>query len=100
MTSHITLFSVKKLWDIFDKWKTSIIDINVNENMYDKILGILNPNCDVNIDFINFVNLCIKMYIRENSEKPLYACVLIEKVKELTKYVRNKKLLRYFEDVL
>lgn len=34
----------------------SIININVNESVNDKLLGIYNPNIDIELDFLNYIN--------------------------------------------
>ena len=44
------------------------------------IIGIYKPNRDIELDFLNHINLCAKLFIRESQDKPLYLCVFIEKL--------------------
>ena len=58
-------------------WKRNAIEIDLNENDLDILLGIHNPNDDLYINFINFVNLNAKNYIRENENEEIFVNVFL-----------------------
>lgn len=77
-----------------------MINIDVNENCFEKLLGIYNPILDIEIDLINFINLCVKNYFRENTNKPMYLTVFIEQLKTYAKSIREIKLQERFNDLM
>ena len=77
-----------------------MLDIDLNENTIDILLGIPNTNNDNNISFLNFVNLCAKNYIRESENLPVYVNVLLIKLQEWCASIKHKDVKEMFEELL
>ena len=75
-----------------------ICNIELNETPIDIILGLHNPNNDLILCFLNFVNLCAKTYLRENENKDVYVNVFLIRFKELCNFVKNKNLIEFIEN--
>ena len=61
---HFVLCERKKIfWETLKIWKRQITNIDVNETSTDILIGIHNPNNDLIISFLNFINLCAKTYM-------------------------------------
>ena len=63
------------------------------------MLGIVNLNNDSYINFINFINLCAKTFIRENENKDIYVSTCLIRLKELAFSIKDKELKLLFDDV-
>ena len=88
-----------EFWRKIDLWKQNVIDIDINESVYDKLLGIHNPNNIVEIDFINFINLCCKVYFRESEEADIFLSVFLQRMKYWARSIRNPRLKEFYEDL-
>ena len=56
-------------------------------------------NNDSYINFINFVNLCAKNFIRENDGKEIYVNTFLIKLKELVNTIKDRDLKILFDDI-
>ena len=88
----VNCIRVKKLWTMLGKWKTEILRVTFNETIEEKLIGIQNIDSNSIIDVINFLNICLKTYIRENEENELYFHVFIEYVKQQCKSSKMEKI--------
>ena len=79
-------------WSKVDRWKKNVLNININESTNEKLLGIHNFNNIVEIDCLNFINMCCKLYIRESEEKSLYLSVFLVKLKALCRCISSARV--------
>ena len=87
-------------WNTLRIWKRNVLDIDINENNIDILLGIPNPNKDKNISFLNFVNLCAKNYIRESEDLSVFVNVLLVKMKAWCESIKFKDVNEMFDEFL
>ena len=77
-----------------------VINVNINESTIEKLLGITNQNNLVEIDFINFVNMCVKTYFRECEDGDVFLSVFLQRLKELSRSIRSERLKQFYEDIM
>ena len=90
----------KPFWKTLKLWKRNVIEIDLNESDLDILLGIHNPNDDLYINFINFVNLNAKNYIRENENEEIFVNVFLINLKENVASIKCDKLKLLFDECL
>ena len=93
---HFLLCDKETFWQKLRAWKKNILNIDINETYLDILIGIPNENNEKCIDFINFVNLCAKNYIRESENKSVYLNVFLVRLKEWCVSIKNKDLREMF----
>ena len=59
-------------------------------------MGIHNPNNDLYINFINFVNLSAKNYIRENEDKPIFVSTFLIYLRDMWNSLKDENLKNLF----
>ena len=68
---------VKNLWILLRKWKTDILGVTFDESIEEKLIGIQNIDSNSIIEMHNYVNMCLKTYIREKETNDVFFHVFI-----------------------
>ena len=92
----ITCDGKANFWKNLKIWKKKTIDIDINESNIEILLGIHNPNNDLYINFINFVNLSAKNYIRENEDKPIFVSTFLVYFRDMWNSLKDENLKNLF----
>ena len=100
ITSNVGCPEKGNLWRALHAWKKQATNININETNNEILLGLNNPNNDINLNFLNFANLCAKNYIRENEGKVIYFIVYLKIVKDMIPCIKNKEVKEMFDELL